>query len=236
MHELGLEVANVAARDLQLGPEAFARFRDELPVDFVSANILVDGEPLVERFRVYERRLDGRTVRIGVTGVTSSSRAALELWKDAGVLEVADPVESAREVLEAMRSTTDVQVLLAHLPARVMEELVSGPADGYDVLISGLGRLVETTPVGPTPAVLWPGTRAKHLAWVNLTQSQNAWSIVGGEVLGLDEKVQDDPQTAQRVLELKERLAAATAERRVSAHEGAEESPVPSPEVPAPTP
>ena len=222
MQELGLQVANVAGRDLLVGPEEFARLRDELAIDFVSANVRVGGEPLVERFRVYERQLDGRTVRFGVTGVTVQSRAALEAWNEVAALEFTDPVAAARDVLAQLRDASDVQILLAELPPRALDELVAQDRDGYDLLISSLGRLLESTPVGGTPVVLSPGSRGKHLAWVNLQSAAGGVAIVGGEVLRLDEKIQDDPVVATRVLEFKERLRAArptSAEERVSAQD-----------------
>jgi len=220
MQELGLQVVNVAGRDLIAGPDEFDALRG-LGIDFVSANILVDGQPLVERFRVYERRLNGRPVRIGVTGVTSQSRAALERWQGARTLEFADPVASARSVLEEMRGRTEIQVLLAELPPHTLDEMVAPGADGFDLLISSLGRLQETTPVGPAPVVVAPGDRCKQMAWLNLRLDGETVQVVGGEVLALDEKIADLPETAARVLELKERLSAAGAngEGRVSASE-----------------
>jgi len=209
MQELGLQVANVAGRDLIGGPDEFDAVRDGLELDFVSANIRVDGEPLVERFRVYERKLNGRTVRIGVTGVTSPSRTALEQWKGVRTLEFEDPVESAQAALQQMRDSTEIQILLAELPPRTLDEIVEA-AGGYDLLVSSLGRLQETTPIGPAPAVIAPGSRCKQLAWVNLQVRGDEVEIVGGEVVDLDEKVEDHPQTAARVLELKERLSAAS--------------------------
>jgi 2',3'-cyclic-nucleotide 2'-phosphodiesterase (5'-nucleotidase family) len=221
MQEVGLQVANVAGRDLLVGPETFASLCEDLSIDFVSANVLADGEPLVERFRVYERQLDGRTVRVGVTGVTLQSRAALERWKDVRRLEFADAVQSARDVLEEMRSVSDVQMLLAELPTSTLEELADPGMDGYDILVSSLAKLQETTPMGPTPAVLAPGSRGKQLTWVNLRLEEAGVEIVGGEVLGLDEKIPDDPHMATRVLQLKERLnrTPTTDEGRVSATE-----------------
>lgn len=228
MQELGLQVANVAGRDLLVGPEEFASLREDLRIDFVSANVLVEGEPLVERFRIYERQLDGRSVRIAVSGLTLQSRAALERWKGVRALEFADPLQTAREVLEEVRPRSDIQVLLAELPTSTLEELAEPGMDGYDILVSSLAKLQETTPIGPAPVVLAPGGRGKHLAWVNLQLGATGLKIVGGEVLALDEKIADDPRMAARVLQLKERLNNSTAagEGRVSATEA---SPTPAP-------
>ncbi len=216
-----MQVANVAGRDLLVGPESFAQLRRDLSIAFVSANVRVDGEHFVERFRVYERQLDGRTVRFGVTGVTSKSRSALEQWEKTHRLEFDDAVESARSVLDEMRAVSDVQILLAELPQRALEPLVDAHGDGYDVLITSMGTESETTPLGAAPVVLSAGSRAKRLAWVNVSVREQDVEIVGGEVLGLDEKIQDDAAMAARVAEFKERLAKAAGsdEGRVSTGE-----------------
>jgi hypothetical protein len=91
-----------------------------------------------------------------------------------------------------------------------LEDFARDEALGYDLLITSTGELRETTPVGATPAVLAPGTRSKHLAWVYLRHSGAGRNeINGGEVLALDAKIADDPGMSARVAEFKERLSEA---------------------------
>jgi 2',3'-cyclic-nucleotide 2'-phosphodiesterase (5'-nucleotidase family) len=226
MQELGLQVANVAGRDLLVGADAIARMQQELDVEFVSANILVDGKPLLKPYIILTKRLGNRGVRIGITGVTMKSRSAVEAWPDAN-LEFQDASEAAREVLEVLRTQTDVRILLAHLTTAALEQLHDEMPFGYDLLVSSTGELRETTPIGETPVVLSPGSRGKHLAWLNLRfERPGSVLVTSGEVLRLDKKIEDDAEMAARVARLKEQLGT-----RPAAGEGR----VTTTEAPAPT-
>lgn len=213
MRQLGLQVANVAGRDLALGPEALQKFEDDLDLQFISANVYSGGKLRFPPYLLLQKKLEGRVVRIGITGVTSGSQQAVEAWLDDSGLEFTDPLDAARQMLEALRPQTDVRILLAHLPLATLEDFARDEALGYDLLITSTGEFRETIPVGATPAVLAPGTQSKHLAWVYLRHLRPGVNeISGGEVLALDAKIADDPTMSRRVAEFKERLGMARAE------------------------
>ncbi len=210
MQETGLQIANVAGRDLLLGPDELQRLQDELAIQFLSANIYVDGKLRFQPFVVLQKRVGGKSVRIGITAVTTPSQVAQEEWPAGQALEITDPIAAARQMLDALRPQTDLRILLAHVPLAKLEELARGEPFGYDLLVCGTGETRETIPVGPTPAVLSPGTRAKHLAWVILgVPAKGETSIQGGEILALDDRIADEPAIASLVDAFKQRLAAA---------------------------
>ncbi len=210
MQETGLQIANVAGRDLLLGPDELQRLQNELGIQFLSANIFVDGKLRFQPFVVLQKQLGGRAVRIGITAVTAPSQVALEEWPAEQALEFTEPLAAARQMLDALRPQTDLRILLAHVPLAKLEEFARDEPFGYDLLVCGTGESRETIPVGPAPAVLSPGTRAKHLAWVILgVPAKGETSILGGQVLALDEKIADDPAVATLVGVFKQRLAAA---------------------------
>ena len=69
---LGLEFANVSGRDLILGSEAIQQLHDgngdAAGLRLLAANIRVDGEVFFTTHAIVERKIDGRSVRIGITG------------------------------------------------------------------------------------------------------------------------------------------------------------------------
>jgi 2',3'-cyclic-nucleotide 2'-phosphodiesterase (5'-nucleotidase family) len=201
MATLGLQVANVAATDLMLGPAVVAALQESLSTTFVSANTLVAGKPLFAPYVVVEKHVGGQPVRVGIVGVTGTSRAAQETWPDSLQLEFTDPIQAARAALDSLRSQTDIRVLLAHLPVQALENYIEEEINGYDLLICGTGDLREYTPVGKTPAVLAPGTSGKQLAWVNLRHgAAGDTEVIAGNVLNLSEKIEDEP-AAKRMVE-----------------------------------
>lgn len=229
MRELGLQVVNVAGRDLSLGPEALQELEEKLDLQFISANIYTAGKIRFLPYLLLEKKIDGRVVRIGITGVTSVSQQALEEWPQEAELEFTDPLDAARQILEVLRPQTDLRILLAHLPLATLEDFARQEALGYDLLVTSTGELRETTPVGPTPAVLAPGTRSKHLAWVYVRHVRpGSNEIRGGEVLALDAKIADDPTMSNRVNEFKERLAQARSDAAVAPASGGQADAVPA--------
>jgi 2',3'-cyclic-nucleotide 2'-phosphodiesterase (5'-nucleotidase family) len=219
----GLQAVNVAARDLLLGPQELQALQDSLQLQFLSANIYVDRKLRFQPYIVLQKEVAGKPLRIGIVGVTLPSQLALEEWPSGSQLEITDPLEAARQTLEGLRPQTDLRILLAHLPLSTLEEFARAEPYGYDLLISGTGEVRETVPVGPTPAVLSPGTRGKHLAWLHLRPgSAGKTEITGGQVLALDDRITDDPAMAARVAGFKTRLAAAGGDSTTVAHEPAE--------------
>ena len=217
MQRLGLQVANVSSRELMLGPQILRTFADSLGIQMVSANILSHGKPLFHRYVVVPVHAGGRDLRVGVTGITVSMSLAEQGWPPSEQLEVRDPLLCAIEVLPELQSKSDVQVLLAYLPATDLDGQTA-PLHGYEVLVCGTGDLRDPPKVGSeTPVVVASGVKAKYFAWVALQVSgANHAQVVDGRVQELDTKVPDDPEGAKLVQELKARLgpsarAAATA-------------------------
>jgi len=205
---MGLDVANVSGRDLLLGAQAFGDLRESFAGRFISANVELDGKPLFETHTIVERQINGQTVRIGITGVTLKSRAAQEAW-EAGELDFRDPMQAAREMAEAMRPETDLRILLANLAVADLENFVDEFPDAYQFVVSGNGELRSTTPLGAPPFVLAPGTSGKALAWINLAMGKTPGvdvEVTAGNCLTLDEKIKDDPETADLVEDYGHRL------------------------------
>jgi 2',3'-cyclic-nucleotide 2'-phosphodiesterase (5'-nucleotidase family) len=65
---LGVEVVNVAGRDLLLGSSVFEGLSKSFAGNLISANIEQDGEPLFPTHVIVERQIGAKKVRIGITG------------------------------------------------------------------------------------------------------------------------------------------------------------------------
>lgn len=202
MRALGLEIANVSSRDLRFGPDFVHALADSFGVQFVSANIFVDGRPLYRPYVLMRRTVGGQEIGIAVAGVTATSFGVEGAWPDSVALEIRDPIETAKALSEELRQRSDVQILLAYLPTSDLEALrVEAPE--FDLLVSGTGDLREPAVTGPGPVVLGPGTKCKFLGWagVEVRGAQGVFVTAAG-IPALDATVADDPEA----LELTERL------------------------------
>lgn len=195
---LGLDFANVSGRDLLMGREAMQQLRDSAGVELLSANIKVAGKAFFSTHAIVERQIQGKTVRIGITGITLKSRTAEESW-EGDALTFEDPVQSARQVAELMTPQTDLRILLAHMQVSDLETFLEEFPDAYQVIVSSNGQLRSSTPLGALPVVVAPGTSGKQLAWLNLLRTPVALEVSAGNTLNLTEKIKDDPTMASLV-------------------------------------
>lgn len=223
MHRLGLRTANVSSRDLRHGPEFLRWVSDSLGVVLVSANLQALGEPLVRPYALQSLEVNGKSIRVGIAGVSADLAGYEDAWPDSLGLQIGDPIAAARSMLAVLEPQSDVQVLLAALPSDELQRL-SEKLPGWDVLVCGTGDLREAPPVGMTPAVLSPGTKGKFFGWVALRigPGPDQVAIVDAGVPQLDARVQDDPDFAAWTMAAKERLGAPPSTDRsatsVSAH------------------
>ena len=207
MHRLGLRTANVSTRDLGHGPEFLSWVRDSLGVELVSANLRVRGAPLLRPYALQSLDLGGKTIRVGIAGVTGDLHGYEDAWPDSLHLEIGDPFAAAREMLTILEPQSDLQILLAALPTGDLERL-SQELPGWDLLVCGTGDLREAPPVGLAPAVLSPGTKGKFLGWVALRIAPETVAIAAAGVPQLDSRVQDEPEFAAWMEAARKRLGA----------------------------
>lgn len=204
MRELGLAVANLNTRDLRFGPGILRWASDSLGVDLISANVYARGSPLVKPYVLQSRSIGGQTVRIAIAGVTAEMRGSRDAWPDSMFLEVRDPLAATHALWEQLEAQSDVQILLAGLPAEELER-IARDQPGWDVLVSGTGDLREAT--SKIPAVVAPGTKCKFSAWVGLRITDSGEvAVLDSGVLQLDTSVADDAAMAGWVEAAKKRL------------------------------
>ncbi|MBN2492536.1 MAG: VWA domain-containing protein [Planctomycetes bacterium] len=150
----GVDVVNLAHRDLTGDAATLAAAIRAAPVRFVSANLrLPEGTPAPwERCAILERG-GVRTALVGVAE-PSASMAAPGSGAIAG-LRVSDPAAALREVLAELKGKADRVVVLADgSPVRVAAWLKDAP--GVDlVLFSGRGGTADL-PGTPVPCVAAP--------------------------------------------------------------------------------
>jgi 2',3'-cyclic-nucleotide 2'-phosphodiesterase (5'-nucleotidase family) len=226
LHDLGLEIANVSMRDLRLGAAGLAAIADSTGVQLVSANVHAPDAPWLRPYVVLARRVGGRNLRIGVTGVTTASDCGDE-WPN-GEPTFDDPIVAARNMLDVLVPQTDVQVLLATLPPTELDREIA-TLGGYDLLVAGTGDLREAPAKSAIPLVVAPGTMCKFVTWATLRPGAEL-AVAATGVVSLDARVADEPRMAARVTALKARLGDTAKEAAAAAGAKPVSHPAPAPE------
>lgn len=117
MNLVGYDAAAIGNHEFNYGIEHLARVAEQVEFPFVSANIFVAGtdRPAYARYTIVERAIEGKTIRIGVTGVTPPGVRLWDRDNVEGRLDFRAIVPSVRAAVEAMRGEgADVIVVAAH--------------------------------------------------------------------------------------------------------------------------
>ena len=207
LQRLGLEFANLSLRDLRLGPDSLRALADSTAVQFLSANVTIPGAGWLRPYVILSRQVGGRTLRIGVTGISSTGADFGPAWTDPDLQPaISDPIAAAAQMLHTLEGQTDLQVLLAYHPVPDLEKHLD-VLGGFDLLVSGAGDLRETPANGGLPVVLSPGTKCKFAGWATVRPNGAlGFLFTDGDLVQLDTKIPDDAETAKQVQAYRARL------------------------------
>ena len=167
MVRLGYRAANVGERDLALGYDAFEKNAQGVDLAFVSANVVKQGtrDPVFKPWTVLDVKLPdgGRTLRVGVIGVTRFN----PVWQKAGPagsnLALAPPLDMVRTYLPELRAKSDVVVLLAALSrddaGRIVREV-----PGIDFVVGAYGGIYNANEEAEGPTrVFYTGNQGRRV-------------------------------------------------------------------------
>jgi hypothetical protein len=209
MKALGYEGVGLGDRDFLCGGPLLRELRARLDVPFIASNLraIDGGPPYGDQFRVIERRVGGRTLRIGVFSVADSRSS---LWTVVGAAVATDPVAAAREIVLSLQGRVDLVIGMAQMSRQAADDLVR-EVPGIDLLLVGH----ETSPrerwdiIGRTVAVE-VGTMGKQLRvvdWLFAPEGKEGGGLEETLLVPLDESVEDDTAMAALVKEYEETMA-----------------------------
>lgn len=215
--QAGFAAANVSARDAGYLPDIFKKtgFEDrvkELPFieKLVSANVKTSGADLGQPKEYLIQEIDskraGKTVRVGITGVTTGTAPA---WTGC-VIE--SPTEALKRVVGELRGKSDLVVVMAYAQPQEVEKLATD-VPGIDVLIgaqSGMGGK-DVKKIGQT-TVVYTFTQTKELGDLRVYFTPDGKvKDLKNKFVGLDKEIPKDPMAATIVADAK--TAIETAQR-----------------------
>lgn len=168
MNRVGYDAAAVGNHEFNYGIEQLNAAISRADFPFVSANVFLAGTDrrAYPAYSIVEREMAGRTVRIGITGVTPPAVALWDRDNVSGRLDFRAIVPSVRPVIAEMRSRgADVVVIAAHsglegssydtratgIPVENAAAAIAREVPGVDVIFMGhTHREVADTTIGGT--------------------------------------------------------------------------------------
>jgi hypothetical protein len=194
----GLDAINLTLADVpvwqELGDLAAGGLlpKEQLAVPLVSANVVarVPNFPRFDRYRVKEVRVDGKSFRIGITGLLLDPEERLSRRE----FKVAEPQAAIREVLEELKDKVDYRIVLTEMDiGKVISMALAVPGIELIVLGHNYHHPVEPQEIGDSLVVV-PINEGRALTEVRLAIGAPAGQPrYGARLVGLDRTVPDDP-------------------------------------------
>jgi 2',3'-cyclic-nucleotide 2'-phosphodiesterase (5'-nucleotidase family) len=167
MGKLGYQVVNIGERDLALGYDDFVKRTADLPMTFISTNVVRQDtkEPAFRPYTVIEGKASsgGASYRVGVLGVTRFSPVWMKAGPENSNLGLARPADMVKKVIDEVRKRSDVVVLLAAMSKAESIQLARD-VTGIDFIIGAYGgdyNSAEET-IGST-RVFYSGNQGKRI-------------------------------------------------------------------------
>jgi 2',3'-cyclic-nucleotide 2'-phosphodiesterase (5'-nucleotidase family) len=109
--------------------------------------------------------------RVGLLGLVSQSFGSDPLAFDKAGFVVEDPFAAAERLVPALRSQSDMVVVLAHLKQEDLDRLTKTAGKGIDLVIAGHNSYVMSTqPQNAQTTLLRPGQRGEYLGLAHLEE------------------------------------------------------------------
>ena len=160
----------IGNHEFEYGWQSFARMKDRLPFPVLGANLFYadSGLPYAQAYSIVDRQ----GVRIGVVGVMGQDAGTAIIPSHIRGIDVRDPIESIRPIVERLKPQVDLIVVLTHqgktAPMQTDDEAhpeiqrgidadikLAGAVMGIDVIFSGHADSGTESPyVHPTTGTL----------------------------------------------------------------------------------
>ncbi|MGM0601788.1 MAG: bifunctional metallophosphatase/5'-nucleotidase [Bacillota bacterium] len=175
---MDLDALALGNHDFNYGQERLKELKEISDFPLLAANLKEkDGKdsPLADNYIIKE--YDG--VRVGIFGLATPETAYKTHPKNVEGLIFADPVESAREMVEELEGKTDVVIGLFHLGlsegSKYTSKMVAEQVDGIDVIVDGHSHhTLENGMMVNDTLITMAGEYDKNLGVIDLTVEDNA--------------------------------------------------------------
>lgn len=129
---MGYTAMTPGNHDFDFGIDRLVEIKNQLNFPILSANILKDGKPLFEEYKIVQ----AGNKRIGLFGLTVKDALNYTNSRDTNGVTLDDPFKSAERIVSILRGQVDAVVLISHLGDEVDREVAS-KVDGIDLILCG---------------------------------------------------------------------------------------------------
>jgi 5'-nucleotidase len=192
MGQLGYDAYNLGARELGFGQEFIKTQTQQWKIPLLCANLIRTKEGSLFAAPYTVKDLGG--FRVAILGLISARFHPPRNRPEDEELVVQDPISRASQIVEHLRSESNLIVVLGHLTMEEAEQLAEKvPGIQAIILAWGMGVIDPPVKIGET-LILSAGTRGTHLGELYLHLDQNNRVIsYYSRLTPLGRNIPDDP-------------------------------------------
>ncbi|MBN2354715.1 hypothetical protein JXO59_01310 [candidate division KSB1 bacterium] len=210
---LDYSAINMGYRELNNKPSVLKKLQQENNVEFLNANILLQGsnKPLFTPYLIKEleakktkQKIPFKKIKIGILGLCDNKLAQMVLSREGEpTLVYQEPVQAAKQYIDDLKKKSDLVILLYYGRYEQMKTVVD-QVPGIDLVVMG----GETYRVGRNPqeteTIITVTSQAmgKYAGVLNLSlNKQKKIASFSTKQVPLNEDIADDPKFARLVQE-----------------------------------
>ena len=203
LHQLGFDAMAVGNHEFDFSPatlqETLAKAFAEGGFPLLSANLVLDGYPLLKEFISPSVVKEVGTVRIGIFGMTTPMTNVYShpepVFVDTNVVQI------AAAMVDTLRAQgVDLIIMLSHLGLR-LEQLIAASVAGIDLVLSGHDHVAFLEPVrvqNPS-GITWhvaAGDFYRYFGKLTAEIAVDGLSIIDYQLIPINSSVPEEPKTA----------------------------------------
>jgi len=185
----------VGDQELAKGGDYFLQLKDRFDIPFVSANLLYNGRPMAEAYRIC--LLGKPAVKAAVIGLISPKTILYYPQEKLAGIQILPPQPVLRSLIDSLKGKVDLFILASHLGFE--EEIqIAQKFPELALIIGGHSQteLNEADRSGNVP-IIESGSSGKRLTRALLAQQGGQWLLSDSKLYGITSDLPDDPAVSK---------------------------------------
>ncbi|PYG89571.1 2',3'-cyclic-nucleotide 2'-phosphodiesterase (5'-nucleotidase family) [Ruminiclostridium sufflavum DSM 19573] len=129
---LGYDAMTMGNHDFDFGIDRAIEFKTQLNYPIICANVLKDGKPIYEEYKIVE--IDG--LKVGLFGTVEKDALIDTNSRDHQGMAVEDPIITAQRLIPIIKKQADVIIYISHNGDEIDKQIIE-KVDGIDLFLCG---------------------------------------------------------------------------------------------------
>jgi 2',3'-cyclic-nucleotide 2'-phosphodiesterase (5'-nucleotidase family) len=220
MSEIGYDAVTIGEHDFDKGPEGLREYIMSATYPFLAANIDISksdvlkddsGTSLIVPYVIIDMAKDNpdSKLKVGILGLTTED--ANVFAKTGPNVEITDPKQAARKVIDEIQNKCDIIIALSHLGLTGDRKLAAA-VSGIDIIIGGGSKTKLTVPVkvtnpsGNKTIIVQAKNQGRFIGKLDVAVKNDSIKLLEYRLIPLDESVTPDIKYSEEIDQLKKEL------------------------------